>query len=120
MAISAACAVPAAPVADTSTTTAEGELIIGALHVGSITDAGYNQAHHAGLVAMQGNLPNVELIEAENVPESADAERVIGEYDPTGGQNHLPPEFWLSRPSAQCGRQISRCNFYAPRRFQAG
>lgn len=78
--IAAACAMPAAaPAGDSGAATAAGEekLVIGALHVGSVNDAGYNQAHHAGLLEMTKNLPNVALKEAENVPESADAERVM-------------------------------------------
>jgi len=37
-------------------------LIVGALHVGSVNDNGYNQAMHEGIVAMQKNLPNVKVI----------------------------------------------------------
>ena len=48
-------------------------LIIGALHGGPITDAGYNQAMHESVMAIQENIPCVEIIEAENVPEEAGA-----------------------------------------------
>ena len=48
-------------------------LIIGALHGGPITDAGYNQAMHEGVMAIKANIPCVEIIEAENVPEEAGA-----------------------------------------------
>jgi len=48
-------------------------LIIGALHGGSVTDAGYNQAMHEGVMAIKENIPCVEIIEAENVPEEAGA-----------------------------------------------
>ena len=40
------------------------EFVVGALHVGSISDAGYNQAHHDGLVEMTERLPNVKLSSA--------------------------------------------------------
>ena len=46
------------------------KLIVGALHVGSIHDLGYNQAMHDGLVEMQKNIPGLKVLEAENVPES--------------------------------------------------
>src|SRR5947209_5188583 len=52
-------------------------LIVGALHVGSIHDLGYNQAMHEGLLEMEKNIPGVKVLEAENVPESAQAERVM-------------------------------------------
>ncbi len=48
-------------------------LIIGALHGGPITDAGYNQAMHESVMAIKENIPCVEIIEAENVPEEAGA-----------------------------------------------
>ena len=48
-------------------------LIIGALHGGPITDAGYNQAMHESVMAIKENIPCVEIITAENVPEEAGA-----------------------------------------------
>ena len=48
-------------------------LIIGALHGGPITDAGYNQAMHENIMQIKENIPCVEIIEAENVPEEAGA-----------------------------------------------
>ncbi len=48
-------------------------LIIGALHGGPVTDAGYNQAMHESVMAIKENIPCVEIIEAENVPEEAGA-----------------------------------------------
>ena len=61
----------------TGTPSAQPKLKVGILHIGSIADAGYNQAHAEGAQVMKKNLPNVELIEVENVPEGADAERVM-------------------------------------------
>jgi len=53
-------------------------LIVGAIYVGPITDFGFNQAQHEGLVAMQEKMTcQVELLEAENVFESAQAESTI-------------------------------------------
>ncbi len=48
-------------------------LIIGALHGGPITDAGYNQAMHESIMQIKENIPCVEILEAENVPEEAGA-----------------------------------------------
>ena len=42
---------------------AEPKLIVGIVHLGSITDAGYNQAHAEGVQVMKKNLPEVEVIE---------------------------------------------------------
>jgi basic membrane protein A len=52
-------------------------LIIGALHGGPITDAGYNQAMHESVMEIQENIPCIEIIEAENVPEEAGATSTI-------------------------------------------
>ncbi len=48
-------------------------LIIGTLHGGPVTDAGYNQAMHDSVMGIKENIPCVEIIEAENVPEEAGA-----------------------------------------------
>lgn len=61
----------------TEPTESEVCLVVGMIYVGEITDAGYNQAQHDGLMELKENLPCVQTLEAENVPESADAERVI-------------------------------------------
>ena len=52
-------------------------LIIGALHGGPVTDAGYNQAMHDSIMEIKDNIPCVEIIEAENVPEEAGATSTI-------------------------------------------
>jgi simple sugar transport system substrate-binding protein/basic membrane protein A len=46
-------------------------LTIGAIYVGSIDDAGYNQALHDSIAVIGDNIDDVEIIEAENVPEDA-------------------------------------------------
>jgi basic membrane protein A len=48
-------------------------LVIGALYGGPITDAGYNQAMHDSVMTIKTNIPCVEIIEAENVPDEAGA-----------------------------------------------
>ncbi|HET7421658.1 MAG TPA: BMP family ABC transporter substrate-binding protein [Candidatus Dormibacteraeota bacterium] len=53
------------------------KLIVGAIHVGSIHDAGYNEAEHDGLVAMTKAIPGIKLLEAENVPEGPGVETVM-------------------------------------------
>lgn len=62
--------------ADTSSSSQE-KTKVGFLYVGPKDDFGYNQAAYEGSEAMAKALPNVELIQAENVPENAEAERVM-------------------------------------------
>jgi basic membrane protein A len=52
-------------------------LTVGAIYVGTVNDFGYNRAMHDGLVAMKAAIPGVSLLEAENVPETAEAERIM-------------------------------------------
>jgi len=70
-----ACAPAATPTEEPTVEPTEEEpcLIIGALHGGPINDAGYNQAMHESIMAIKTNIPCVEIIEAENVPEEAGA-----------------------------------------------
>lgn len=52
-------------------------LIVGAIYVGSVNDYGYNRSMKDGLDEMKKNIPGLKLIEAENVPETAESERVM-------------------------------------------
>src|SRR5271168_1314081 len=52
-------------------------LIVGAIYVGSTNDYGYNRSMHDGLMAMKAAIPGVTVLEAENVPETAEAERIM-------------------------------------------
>ncbi|HMR62700.1 MAG TPA: BMP family ABC transporter substrate-binding protein [Anaerolineae bacterium] len=99
------------------TEAAEG-FVVGALHVGAITDAGYNQAHHDGLVAMTENLPNVKLIEAENVPESADAERVMENMIQQGAKLIFPQSFGYLDPALAVAARHPDVIFMHPAGFK--
>jgi basic membrane protein A len=52
-------------------------LIVGAIYVGSVDDYGYNRAMKDGLEEMKKSIPGLKLIEAENVPETAESERIM-------------------------------------------
>lgn len=125
-----ACGAPAAPAASTGGEEATAdtpaaddaaageELVIGALHVGSITDAGYNQAQHEGLVAMSEAIPNVKLIEAENVPESADAERVMENMIQQGATIIFPQSFGYLDPALNVAQRHPDVTFMHPAGFK--
>lgn len=117
--VSAGCAAPPAPTASDSGAGAEEEkFVVGALHVGAITDAGYNQAHHAGLLEMAANLPNVELIEVENVPESADAERVMENMIQQGAKVIFPQSFGYLDPALNVAEKHPDVVFMHPAGFK--
>jgi basic membrane protein A len=52
-------------------------LTVGAIYVGSVNDYGYNRAMKDGLEEMKRNIPGLKLIEAENVPETAESQRIM-------------------------------------------
>lgn len=60
-----------------------GTKAIGFIYVGATTDVGYNQAAHDGAVALRKACPKVKVLEADNIPETADmtrvAEQMIGQ-----------------------------------------
>lgn len=69
---------PEATAAPTAVPTEVGPcLIIGALYVGSVKDAGYNQAMHDSLMEVKNNIPCVKILEAENVYEGPAAETTM-------------------------------------------
>ena len=74
-------------------TTVPTVLTVGAIHVGSIKDAGYNQAQHEGLVAMTQKVPGIKLLEAENVPEGPDVQRVMENMIQQGATLIFPQSF---------------------------
>lgn len=50
---------------------------VGFIYVGPKDDFGYNQAAYEGSEAAAANLPDIELLQAESVPEDAGVERVM-------------------------------------------
>jgi len=79
-------------------------LIIGALYGGPITDAGYNQAMHEAVMAIQSNIDCVKIIEAENVPDEAGATTTMENMVQQGAEmiiatafNHQYPALDLSK-----------------------
>src|ERR1700737_1441359 len=80
-------------------------LIVGALHVGSVNDNGYNQAMHEGLLNMQANVPGVKGIEAEQVPESAGSERVMENMIAQGAKLIFPQSFGYLDPALNVAKR---------------
>jgi basic membrane protein A and related proteins len=116
--VAAPAASTAKPAAGSAADSATAEIVVGALHVGAITDAGYNQAHHAGLVKMTENLPNVKLVEVENVPESADAERVMESMIQQGATIIFPQSFGYLDPALNVAAKYPEVTFMHPAGFK--
>ena len=93
---------------------AEQRLKVGILHVGSISDAGYNQAHAEGVQVMKKTLPGVEVIEVENVPEGADAERVMENMIKQGAGLIVAASFGYLEPALRVAQKYPHVKFVHP------
>jgi basic membrane lipoprotein Med (substrate-binding protein (PBP1-ABC) superfamily) len=93
---------------------AEPKLIVGIVHLGSITDAGYNQAHAEGVQVMKRNLPEVEVIEVENVPEGAEAERVMENMIKRGARLIIAASFGYLEPALRVAQKYPDVKFVHP------
>ncbi|MFM8319648.1 MAG: BMP family ABC transporter substrate-binding protein [Chloroflexota bacterium] len=74
-------------------------LTIGALYVGSVKDAGYNQAMHESVMQVKENIPCVNIIEAENIPEGPDAEKTMQTMIDQGAKLIFPTSFGHMEPA---------------------
>ena len=68
-------------------------LVIGFLYVGPKNDYGYNQAAYEGSLAIKKAIPNVKLLQAENVPETSQAELVMEKMIRDGATIIFPTSF---------------------------
>jgi len=80
-------------------------LIIGALHGGPINDAGYNQAMHESVMQIKENIPCVEIIEAENVPEEAGATTTMQNMIDQGAKMIIATAFNHQYPALELAAQ---------------
>ena len=93
---------------------ADPKLKVGIVHLGSITDGGYNQAHAEGVAAMKRSLPEVEVIQVENVPEGADAERVMENMIQRGAKLVIAASFGYLEPALRVAQRYPQVKFVHP------
>ncbi len=62
---------------DAASSDEDAEFTVGFIFVGSKDDFGYNQAAYQGSVAIEESADDIEVLRAENVPETAEAEGVM-------------------------------------------
>jgi basic membrane lipoprotein Med (substrate-binding protein (PBP1-ABC) superfamily) len=96
---------------------AQAPYVIGIVHLGSIRDGGYNQAHAEGIRVMQKNLPNVRVLQAENVSD-ADAERVIEGMARRGAKLIFAASFGFQDPAFNVARRFPDVKFEHPGGFR--
>jgi basic membrane lipoprotein Med (substrate-binding protein (PBP1-ABC) superfamily) len=89
---------------------AQKPVTIGFLYVGAVDDGGYNQAAYQGQLAVE-KLPNVKVVKAENVPESAEAERVMEQMIQQGATIIFPTSFGHLDPAIKVGEKYPNVTF---------
>jgi basic membrane protein A and related proteins len=97
---------------------AQAKLKVGIIHIGSMTDGGYNQAHAEGIAVMKKNLPEVEVIEVENVPETADSERVMESMIKQGAKLIVAASFGYLDPALRVAKKYPDVKFVHPAGFK--
>lgn len=80
-------------------------LVVGAIYVGNVSDYGYNRSFHDALVQVAKEVPGVKLLEAENVPESAEAERVMEGMIQQGAKLIFPTSFGHQEPAFRVAKR---------------
>lgn len=101
---------PAGSSATAPSTTSDKEVTVGFLYVGSVDDGGYNQAAYQGQLAVE-ELPGVKVLKAENVPESAEAERVMEQMIQQGATIIFPTSFGHLDPALRVGERYPEVTF---------
>jgi basic membrane protein A len=85
-------------------------LKVGFLYVGSVDDAGYNQAAYQGQQAV-AKMDGVETIKAENVPENAEAERVMEQMIQQGATIIFPTSYGHLDPALKVAAKYPNVTF---------
>jgi basic membrane lipoprotein Med (substrate-binding protein (PBP1-ABC) superfamily) len=102
----AATPTPGATAVPTAVPTEVGPcLIIGALYIGSVNDAGYNQAMHDSLMEVKKNIPCVKILEAENVYEGPAAETTMETMIQEGDKLIFPTSFGHQEPAMNVAKK---------------
>jgi basic membrane lipoprotein Med (substrate-binding protein (PBP1-ABC) superfamily) len=92
-------------------TPAAKEVTVGFLYVGTIDDGGYNQAAYQGELAV-AKIPGVKTIRAENVPETAEAERVMEQMIAQGATIIFPTSFGHLDPALNVAAKYPDVTFF--------
>lgn len=79
----------------------EEKLKIAFVYVGPIGDAGWNWAHDQGRLMLEKEVENIETAYIENVPEGADAGRVIEDYAEKGYDVIFTTSFGFMDPTIE-------------------
>lgn len=91
--------------AKTETKPGMGGSAIGFLFVGPKDDYGYNQAAYLGSVEVEKKFPDLKVLRAENVPETAEAERVMEQMIQNGAKIIFPTSYGHLDPALNVAKR---------------
>ncbi len=91
---------------------ADEPLKVGFVYVGPIGDHGYSYQHNQGRLAVEKHFGDkVKTTYVENVPEGADAERVIRQLATSGHQLIFTTSFGFMNPTVKVAKQFPKVKF---------
>lgn len=100
------------PAFSQTTPTAAPPLKVGFVYVAPLTDAGWVRQHEEGRKAVEAALGGkVQTTYVENVPEGADAERVIRDLARQGNQLIFTPSFGYMEPTLKVAKEFPDVKF---------
>jgi simple sugar transport system substrate-binding protein len=110
--VAACCFSPALPAFSQTPEPAKAPLKIGFVYVAPITDAGWVRQHEEGRKAVEAALGSrVKTTYVEDVPEGADAERVIRDLAQQGNQLIFTPSFGYMEPTLKVAKDFPDVKF---------
>lgn len=84
---------------------------IGFLYVGPKNDFGYNQAAYEGSLEVEKNVPGAKLIQAENVPETSEASRVMEKMIKDGATTIFATSYGHLQPMLEVAKKYPDVTF---------
>ncbi|MUG66187.1 BMP family ABC transporter substrate-binding protein [Paenibacillus sp. 7541] len=85
---------------------------IGFIFVGTKDDHGYNQAAYIGSEAVEQAFPDMKVLRSENVPETAEAERVMEQMIKNGAKIIFPTSYGHLEPSLNVAKRHPDVAFF--------
>ncbi|QMV45013.1 BMP family ABC transporter substrate-binding protein [Cohnella cholangitidis] len=85
---------------------------VGFIFVGTKDDYGYNQAAYLGSVAVEKAYPDLKVLRAENVPETAEAERVMEQMIKDGAKIIFPTSYGHLEPALNVAKRHPEVVFF--------
>ena len=83
------------------------QLTVGFLYVGPVNDLGFNQAAYKGSQQLKKAFPGVTVLQAENVPETSEADRVMESMIDRGAKLLFPTSFGHLQSALNVGERHS-------------